>query len=1012
MKCRKVGSCLLAWILVCVMLPILPVKAAGQSEKSNIYTIYYYDTKHTEPEDAALWIWEDGGSKGGEDYYFTGKETIDGQTWLKAEVELGFSKLGVLPKCHAAGRWDWQDGQGRLYDFTGQTGERNIYIIFGDSTIYTECPVLSEMDLEDHYVMVEYTRPGGDYQDWNIYTWNSGYGSEVTVPFEEVNGKQIAIIPVSPSVTELSFCMRRSVSTNPWAEKDGGDHSIKVPKGQAVVKAKFVQDQGVTETLPNGTGYEIDAANEKVVFFYRDDTRFLEGTQKELEGKVQVQIDDTSYAMKYDAKTERFLYTHDGLLSGNHTYCFLIDKERIIDKHNEKKDETGQFSLYECIQYEATIQVDVLYPTMDYNDNNLLCVAITDDKGKPVDGLVPVEVTADLQCLGGKTLKVDTELMEASFGVTKDTAPGKVTIPVTVKDQYGNLYEGSAPLTIEKREKEADFDWDEAVIYFTVTDRFFDGNAKNNDAYGIGDYDTGEQGGSSYHGGDFAGLTEKLDYLQSLGVNTIWITPIVDNRMAKGLTTNVKGISSYGYHGYWASDFETLNPHLGTKEEFQKLITALHERGMKLMVDVVLNHSGYNTDGKNITDYFDGQLDDKKMLRDSSNTVAGSEVQDSLAGLPDFVTEDEEVRNLLIAWQTAWVSNYDIDYFRVDTVKHVDDTTWAAFRNALTRIKPEFKLLGEQSGAGYATTAGKLRSGEMDGLLDFDFNEEALQFVTGNLSRTEAFLCKRNAALDNTATMGSFLGSHDEDGFLYKLRQEKKLGTEESRYAMMVAAALQITAKGQPVIYYGEEIGQTGANNYPYQTNRYDFDWALAEQEENEMLAHYRKLLHIRRTYQDVFASGARETILVSDEKGYDVFSRSYDDTTILVALQVKNQAQEVTFSIGKAGEQVTDLYNEAVYKADSNGKVKITIPAAKDGGCAILAVGDVRKDTGEKTENDAETEEPVKTENTGVYIVVRGDTLSGIAVRFGVRLQELAAGNPQIEDINRIYVGQSITLP
>ena len=80
-----------------------------------------------------------------------------------------------------------------------------------------------------------------------------------------------------------------------------------------------------------------------------------------------------------------------------------------------------------------------------------------------------------------------------------------------MKDIYGNVYTTATNVTVTERKKSAgDFDWDEAVIYFAVTDRFFDGDASNNDAYGVGDYNTGEKGGSSYHGGDFAGLNQKL----------------------------------------------------------------------------------------------------------------------------------------------------------------------------------------------------------------------------------------------------------------------------------------------------------------------------------------------------------------------------------------------------------------------------------------------------------------------------------------------------------------------
>ena len=239
------------------------------------------------------------------------------------------------------------------------------------------------------------------------------------------------------------------------------------------------------------------------------------------------------------------------------------------------------------------------------------------------------------------------------------------------------------------------FDWDEAVIYMTCTDRFFDGNTKNDE-----------------------------------GVNKS---------------------GSLSYHGYWAKDFTKLNPYLGTEEELESLINALHKRGMKLMVDVVLNHAGYGTE-----DYFNSILKDQdgnsiSMIRDKDTTITGDDVRDSLSGLPDFVTENADVRNQLVEWQTEWMTKYDIDYYRVDTVKHVDATTWAAFKNSLTKANPDFKMIGEYAGAGYANTAGEL--------------------VT-----------------------------------------EKNLTEEEALKVFKVAAALQITAKGQAVIYYGEETGQHGLN--------------------------------------------------------------------------------------------------------------------------------------------------------------------------------------------------------
>ena len=369
------------------------------------------------------------------------------------------------------------------------------------------------------------------------------------------------------------------------------------------------------------------------------------------------------------------------------------------------------------------------------------------------------------------------------------------------------------------------------------------------------------------------------------------------------------------------------------------------------MVDVVLNHAGYGTEDAFNNTYIAG----KSMLRDEFTTVKGDDKKDALSTLPDFVTEDEQVRDLLIAWQTSWVSNYDIDYFRVDTVKHVDDTTWKAFKNALTYIDPDFKMIGEYAGAGYATNAGQLRTGQMDSLLDFDFNDQAISFVSGNLSTVENFMESRNAGIDNTATMGSFLSSHDEDGLMYRLMNEGNCVDADKAYALMkVAATLQITAKGQPVIYYGEELGQTGANNWPYQTNRYDMDWSIAN-DDNDMLGHYSKLLEIRNSYTDVFAKGSRTTVAADDADGTLVASRSYGDTTLYVGFNInENESRTVELKLA-ANTTYTDLYSNSQYQSNTDGVVQIEIPAAKDGGTVVLKAGKAKPSDRPQIKNDSE---------------------------------------------------------
>lgn len=579
---------------------------------------------------------------------------------------------------------------------------------------------------------------------------------------------------------------------------------------------------------------------------------------------------------------------------------------------------------------------------MDYNDNNVLSVELTAKDGEGLETSEIAAITADLSELGlGKEFAIEPQLMEGTISCLNTVAAGEKTIPVTVKDIYGNVYTTATNVTVTERKKSAgDFDWDEAVIYFAVTDRFFDGDASNNDAYGVGDYNVGEKGGSSYHGGDFAGLNQKLDYLKDLGVNTIWITPIVEN-ITEDQHDNETDTATYGYHGYWASDFTKLNKHLGTEQQFKALLDAAHSKGMKIMVDVVLNHAGYGRE-----DYFNSILTDAdgnsiSMIRDSSNTISGDDKYDSLSDLPDFVTENKAVTDQLVTWQTEWMSKYSIDYYRVDTVKHVETTTWEAFKNSLTKVNPDFKMIGEYSGAGYANNAGELGTGSMDALLDFDFNDFAQKFVTGDISGVESSLQKRNGAINNTATMGSFLSSHDEDSLQYKLVNESKISEEEAYNLMKVAATLQITAKGQPVLYYGEEIGQGGANNWPLQTNRRDFDWTELEKQKadsNSIYNHYKTMLAIRNAYTDVFARGNRSTVAVSDADGYEVISRSYGNNTLYVGMNVKEAEKEVVIPVAEsAGTVLKNLYDGKTYTVSADQNVSVTIPAAKDGGTIVL---------------------------------------------------------------------------
>lgn len=785
---------------------------------------------------------------------------------------------------------------------------------------------------DNRHLVINYTRTNKDYKtsnyEWNFWIWEDGSaGKEYKGTVKD--GKLVVDLTVSASCEKIGLILRKSTSANKWADKDGEDRYIDIPSDQNVIKLNVKQGESEKLDAPYNLGHELTSTDGIVKFYFRDDTQYYNNTLSSLAGKVSIEIDGTAYAMKYDSVNQRFYYNTSGLSEGKHFYRYIVNNASYIDNYNANNT-TYNGNKCSYIDYvKPYVKVELSNSEISYNENTVISVvsnAITASDIK--------SIYADLSSVGGNSkFEIDTELMKGSIAVKDTVDAGTKTIPIIVTLKNGTIYNLSSSLSIKKRSinSASDFDWDEAIIYFMLTDRFYDGNSSNNKASGASIYSPNNAG--LYHGGDFAGVTKKLDYLQELGINTIWITPIVDNVPSTTVSGNSDVPIYASYHGYWARDFEKLNANLGTEAEFRKLISEAHNRGIKIMVDVVLNHSGYGTENSSL---FAG------MLRTSTTTIKGSDIYSSISGLPDFLTEYPLVRDKLIDWQTAWMTEYDIDYFRVDTVKHAENTTWKAFKNSVTESNPSFKMIGEYWGASYSNQFSNLSTGSMDSLLDFGFKDYAKRFAAGALSSVESTLEKRNAAIDNTATLGSFLSSHDEDGFYYTLKKTYSASTAES--LMKLAASLQITAKGQPVIYYGEELGLSGENNYPVYDNRYDIDWKLVKSS-NTIFTHYKKMLNIRKTYSKVFAKGDRKSIAVSDSNGYMIFSREYDKTALVVGLNIKNADKTVTIKVPWAvGTSVRDVYNNKNYTVSNSSTISVFIPSAAKGGTSVLVPVDGKR--------------------------------------------------------------------
>lgn len=903
------------------------------------FTIYYYNedlSTDTDMGKVDLWMWNAGldGSYVFDGTYYDAENKV---TWFKQTITVAGSNVGKTVGLKA--RYDntkgWDGGSDtadRSFTISGDENEV-LYYVDGSDPVH-EKPVI--VPTEKRYLVLDYENPGLKEKGITpqFYTWSSGYASVLT-DFTYVGGdKWTVTIPAKPSCTKVDFCIALDSTGDPWI-KDGGDHSVTFPSDQKVIYASMKAGSEPEIAMPYNTGYEVDAENQQVSYYYRDDDAFVDGTLKDM--KVSVDVNGTEYPMTYNDTTKRFEYVKNGLTNGKTHYRYKANGNYVVDafNSNSEKYNNADYSYFEYYKLNATVTAEVMNKSFNYNENNVVKFNVK-QADTDTQKLEVASASIDVSSLGGSSeMPIEPELQAVTISATTDTALGIKTLPITVTDQYGNKFSTTVDVEITDRVKknENDFDWDEAVVYFMMTDRFFDGNESNNTASGTDTY--GDNPGL-YHGGDFAGVTAKLDYLQDLGVNTIWLTPIVKN--IAGVTVTDEGSEDVpynaAYHGYWASDFTKLNPTMGTTEEFKTMISEAHKRGMRIMVDIVVNHAGYGTEST----FAD-------MLRDKS--VSEGDIKSWQSGLPDFATEKAEVRAKLVEWQTSWMKDYGVDYFRVDTVKHVDSTTWAALKNSTTEVNPSFKMIGEYYGAGYASNGSTLGSGQMDADLDFDFNDQATSFVSSNISSVEKFLSARNSALNNAYMTGQFLSSHDEDGFKASLMNGKKYTEDEATSAALVAATLQLTAKGIPVIYYGEEVGLSGLNNYPYQTNRYDMDFSKATKD-NVTYQHYKNLLSIRNAYTDVFARGSRTVVASSDEEGYDVVSRSYGGTTLYVGMNIKDTVKEVKVPVSlAAGTEVKDLYSGATYTVGSDKTVAVTIPAAKDGGTVILTEVKKTKDPG-----------------------------------------------------------------
>ena len=356
---------------------------------------------------------------------------------------------------------------------------------------------------------------------------------------------------------------------------------------------------------------------------------------------------------------------------------------------------------------------------------------------------------------------------------------------------------GTAPTRTAATPAPSDYD----AIYFVLVDRFENGDAKND-----GEVDRADP--QAWHGGDLAGVKKRLDWLESLGVRTVWLSPVFRARTEK--------FHGYGaFHGYWTHDLGSVEARFGSEAELRALADALHERGMRLVLDLVVNHVAWDAPVRaEHPDWFH----EKGAIADWNDRVQ-LETHD-VHGLPDLAQEKAAVYRWLLDGASRWVGT--ADGYRLDAVKHVPLSFWARFNGDLrARGGDGFLLLGELLDGDPTKVAATLREGRFGSLFDFPLTFALVDVFCKDrpVGRLAAML-SMDRLYDDPNRLVTLLDNHDLP------RVASLCGGDERRVEQ--ALAVQLTARGVPSLTYGTEVGLSGekepANRGPM---RFDADHPL-----------------------------------------------------------------------------------------------------------------------------------------------------------------------------------------
>ena len=456
------------------------------------------------------------------------------------------------------------------------------------------------------------------------------------------------------------------------------------------------------------------------------------------------------------------------------------------------------------------------------------------------------------------------------------------------------------------------------VLYMLMPDRFADGDPSNNDIKGLYTYKTDRSQPSLRHGGDLEGIRQHLDYFKELGVTALWFTPVLENNSPDG-----NGSSTY--HGYATTDYYRVDPRFGTNEEYKRLCDEAHSKGLKVVMDMIFNHCGFehpwvadmpSRDWLNTPEWLDARKDktkpevNDKYLQTSYKLTpivdpyaSKVDFKETVEGwfvptMPDLNQKNPHVMTYLIQNSEWWIETVGIDGIRMDTYPYADAEGMARWMKTLGEEYPNFNVVGETWVTEPAYTAAWQKDSKISNsnsylgtVMDFSFYDKINQ---AKREDTDGFTTGMNRIYNNfvydylypnPSSVMAFIENHDTDRFL---------GNGKDSTALKQALAILLTVNRIPQLYYGTEVLMNGTKEVTDGNVRKDFPGGFPGDErsaftaegrtraENAMFTWLSKLLHWRQG-NDVIVKGKQTQFIPYN--GVYVVARQYNGKTVMTVV-------------------------------------------------------------------------------------------------------------------------------